>query len=82
MGAYDLQTYWKGLKVKDKNHTKIANSKNKQKPKTPSLNYPWLGGRKGEIIEKVHYYNLILNKDVSKFIYVKVITETVLEFLV
>ena len=29
LGTYDLQTYWKGLKVKLKNYTKIANSENK-----------------------------------------------------
>ena len=51
LGTYDLWTYWKGLKVKVKNHTKIASSENKQDPKTPSLIPSLLGGRKGKIIE-------------------------------
>ena len=33
------------------NHTKIANSENKQKSKMPSLISPWLGGRKLKISE-------------------------------
>ena len=50
-GTYDLRTYWKGLKVKVGNHTKIANSENKQKSKTTSLIFPWLGGWKGKMSE-------------------------------
>ena len=49
MVTYDLKMYWKGFKVKVENHTKIANSESKQKSKTPSLIYPWLGGRKGKM---------------------------------
>ena len=51
LGTYDLRTYWKGLKVKVENQTKIANYENKQKSKTPSLISPWLGGRKGKMSE-------------------------------
>ena len=51
LGTYNLRMYWKGLKVKVKNHTKIANYENKQKSKTPSLISPWLGGRKGKMSE-------------------------------
>ena len=51
LGTYNLRTDWKGLKVKVKNHTKIANYENKQTSKTPSLISPWSGGRKGKIIE-------------------------------
>ena len=40
LGTYDLRTYWKGFKVKVGNHTKIANSENNQKSKTPSLISP------------------------------------------
>ena len=68
MGTYDLRVYWKGLKVKVENHTKIADSENKQKSKTPSLISPWFGGRKGKMSEKGHYYNLILNEESSKLI--------------
>ena len=39
----------KVLKVKVKNHIKIANSENKQIPKTPSLISPWIEGRKGRM---------------------------------
>ena len=51
MGTYDLPPHWKGLKVKVENHTNIANYENKQMSKTPSLIYPWLGGRKGKMSE-------------------------------
>ena len=40
MGTYDLQTYWKRLKVKVENHTKLANYENKQKSKTPKPQNP------------------------------------------
>ena len=52
MGTFNVQIYWKCLKSKGKNHTKIAKSENKQKSKTPSLISQWLVGRKGKIGEK------------------------------
>ena len=51
LGTSNLQTYWKGLKVKVENNTKIPNSENIQNYKTPSLISLWLGGRKGKIGE-------------------------------
>ena len=48
---YDLEMYWKCLKVKDENHTKIANYENNQKSNMPSLISPWLGGEKMKISE-------------------------------
>ena len=51
LGKQDLHTYWKGLKVKVENQTKIVNSENKQKSKMASLIYPLLGGRKGKMSE-------------------------------
>ena len=68
MGIYDLQSYWKLLKVKVENHTIIANSENKQKSKISSLISLWLGGIKVIWVKQVQYYNLILNKNGSTFI--------------
>ena len=48
---YDLRMYWIFLKVKDDNHTKIANSENNQNSNMPSLISPWLGGKKVKISE-------------------------------
>ena len=68
LGTYDLRTYWKGLKGKIKNHTKIANYENKQKSKKPSLILHDLDGEKEKLVKQRHYYNLILNKESGKFI--------------
>ena len=59
---YNLRMHWKGLEFKAENHTKIANSENKQKSKTPSLFYPWLGGRKGKMIETISLLQFIIKK--------------------
>ena len=64
--TYNFQTYWKVLKVKVENHTKIANCENKEKSKTPGLISPWLGGRKGKMSE--------LEKYIVKYVCLNVIT--------
>ena len=65
-GTYDLRTDWKGLNVRVGNHTKIANSGNKQKSKRPSLISPSLGGEKEKWVKQGYYYNLILNRETKK----------------
>ena len=61
MGTYDLWMYWKGLKVKVENHTKIDNSENKLKSKTPGLIFHDFEGEKGKWVKQGQYYYLILN---------------------